>query len=86
MGSAKAIRGHDLVRLREDLQNARHDLYGQTKKKKGRAWEMRPYLSVFHPDGSKDVVRITDAIQRRNVTLIYGSQDIARGRGVSCAD
>jgi len=45
MGSTKAIRGHGLVRLREDL-------------------------SVFHPDGSKDVVRITNAIQRRNVALI----------------
>ena len=30
------------------------------------------YLSIFHLDRSKDVVRITNVIQRQNVTLIYG--------------
>ena len=42
------------------------------------------YLSIFHPDGSKDVVRITNAIQRQNVTLIYGHMILRKVR-VSCA-
>jgi hypothetical protein len=53
----------------------------EEKKKKRLGLGKETYLSVFHPDGSKDVVRITNAIQRRNVTLIYVTRDIARGRG-----
>jgi len=52
----------------------------QTKKKKGLGSGKKTHLSVFHPDGSKDVVRITNAIQRWNVALIYVN-DIVQGKG-----
>ncbi len=66
MCGANAIRGHRLVCFRNNLQKC--PLIGHNERPGGR--DLGTCLSVFNSDGSKDVIRITDAVQGWNVALI----------------
>lgn len=71
---AKTIRRHRLVCLRKDLQKVS---VSRPKRERPRT---ETCLSVFNSDGSKNVVRITNAIQRWNVAFIcVGFLFISRG-------